>query len=72
MGGALAGALGGEPRREWVEAISAASRLDIEEAGRTMADVATELFARDAERHDRRAQTMAQLGLGEVPTPAAP
>jgi ADP-ribosylglycohydrolase len=71
MGGALAGALGGEPRREWVETVSAASRIDIEEAGRTMADVAAELFSRDAERHERRAQTMAQLDTGEVPAPAA-
>jgi ADP-ribosylglycohydrolase len=71
MGGALAGALGGEPRREWVAAVSSASRLDIEEPGRTMAEVAAELFARDAERHERRARAMAQLGAAEVPAPAA-
>ena len=35
MGGALAGALGGSDavRRDWVEEVSAASRIDIEEAG---------------------------------------
>jgi hypothetical protein len=71
MGGALAGALGGEPRREWVAAVSSASRLDVEEPGRTMAEVAAELFARDAERHERRARTMAQLGAAEAPAPAA-
>jgi ADP-ribosylglycohydrolase len=71
MGGALAGALGGDPRRDWVDAVSSASRIDIEEAGRTMADVAVELFARDAERHERRAQAIAQLGTDEVPAPAA-
>jgi ADP-ribosylglycohydrolase len=59
MGGLLAGALGGEPRRDWVEEISAASKIDIEEAGRTMADVAAEIFARDAKRHERRAQVLA-------------
>ena len=59
MGGALAGALGGEPRRDWVEEISAASKIDIEEAGRTMAEVAAEIFARDAKRHERRAQVLA-------------
>jgi ADP-ribosylglycohydrolase len=59
MGGSLAGALGGEPRRDWVEEISAASKIDIEEAGRTMADVAAEIFARDAKRHERRAQVLA-------------
>lgn len=59
MGGSLAGALGGEPRRGWVEEISTASKLDIEEAGRTMAEVAAEIFARDAKRHERRAQVLA-------------
>jgi ADP-ribosylglycohydrolase len=59
MGGSLAGALGGEPRRDWVDEISAASKIDIEEAGRTMAEVAGEIFARDAKRHERRAQVLA-------------
>jgi ADP-ribosylglycohydrolase len=59
MGGALAGALGREPRRDWVEEISAASKIDIEEAGRTMAEVAADIFARDAKRHERRAQVLA-------------
>jgi ADP-ribosylglycohydrolase len=59
MGGALAGALGAEPRRDWVEEISAASKIDIEETGRTMAEVAAEIFACDAKRHERRAQVLA-------------
>jgi ADP-ribosylglycohydrolase len=71
MGGALAGALGHEPRRDWVDAVSEASRLDLEAPGRTMAEVAVELFDRDAERHERRAQAMAQLGIDEVPEHAA-
>jgi ADP-ribosylglycohydrolase len=71
MGGALAGALGGEPRREWVDAVSSASKLDLEAPGRTMAEIALELFARDSERHERRAQSLAELGTGEVSAPAA-
>ena len=69
MGGALAGALGGVGalRRDWVDEVSAASRIDIEEAGRTMAVVAAEIFAKDARRHEERAQTMADLTAGEVP-----
>jgi ADP-ribosylglycohydrolase len=63
MGGALAGALGGSGavRRDWVDDVSHASRIDVEEAGRDMAAVAVEIFARDAERHARRAAVMAEL-----------
>jgi ADP-ribosylglycohydrolase len=67
MGGALAGALGGTLRREWVDDVSAASKLDVEEAGRTMAAVATEIFAKDARRQQERAQALAALTAGEVP-----
>jgi ADP-ribosylglycohydrolase len=69
MAGALAGAIGGvgTVRRDWVEVVSAASRIDVEEAGRTMAIVTTEIFAKDALRHDERAQTMTDLTAGEVP-----
>jgi ADP-ribosylglycohydrolase len=68
MGGALAGALGGSAalRRDWVEEVAAASRMDLEEPGRTMAEVATAIFARDAARHERRAQAMTELTAGEV------
>jgi ADP-ribosylglycohydrolase len=63
MGGALVGALGGWAalRRDWVEEVSAASRIDVEEAGRTMAEVAHEIFVRDAERHEERARVMHEL-----------
>jgi ADP-ribosylglycohydrolase len=63
MGGALAGALGGLDalRRDWVDDVSAASRLDLEEPGRVMAAVAVEIFERDAERHERRSQAMLEL-----------
>jgi ADP-ribosylglycohydrolase len=69
MGGALAGALGGVGAvpREWIEEISAASRIDVEEAGREMAVVAAEIFAKDARRHEERARAMAELSAGEVP-----
>jgi hypothetical protein len=69
MGGAFAGALGGVGalRRDWVDDVSAASRIDVEEAGRLMAVVAAEIFAKDARRHEERARTMAELTVGEVP-----
>ena len=67
MGGALAGALGNPLRRDWVEDVSAASRIDVEEAGRTMAVVAAEIFARDVQRHQEREQALAALTAGEVP-----
>jgi ADP-ribosylglycohydrolase len=69
MGGALAGALGGSEsvRREWVEEVSAASRIDIEDAGREMAAVAVQIFGLDAARHEARARAMAALTAGEVP-----
>jgi ADP-ribosylglycohydrolase len=61
MGGALAGALGSPVPSELVEQIGAASRMDLEEPGRTMAEVAVEIFARDRERSDARARAMAEL-----------
>jgi ADP-ribosylglycohydrolase len=68
MAGALAGAIGGVGtlRRDWVEEVSAASRIDVEETGRTMAIVAAEMFAKDTLRHEERAQTMTDLTAGEV------
>ena len=69
MGGAVAGALGGSAAvpREWVEDVSAASKIDVEEAGRQIAVVAAEIFAKDAARDDERARAMAELSAGEVP-----
>jgi hypothetical protein len=54
-------------RRDWIDEVSAASRIDVEEAGRQMAVVAAEIFAKDAERHEQRARTMAELAAREVP-----
>jgi ADP-ribosylglycohydrolase len=68
MGGALAGALGGVDalRSDWVAAVGEASRYDLAEPGRVMADVAYEIFERDGERHARRVEAMAAL-TAEVP-----
>ena len=69
MGGALAGALGGigAVPREWVDDVSAASHIDVEEAGREIAVVAAEIFEKDAARHEERARAMTELSAGEVP-----
>jgi hypothetical protein len=39
MGGALAGALGSEVPRAWIDEIGTASKLDLEAPGRTMAEL---------------------------------
>jgi ADP-ribosylglycohydrolase len=67
MGGALAGALGNPVRRDWVDDVSAASKIDVEEAGRTMAAVATAIFQLDTRRAQERARAFAALTVGEVP-----
>jgi ADP-ribosylglycohydrolase len=69
IGGALAGALRGigAVPREWVDEVSAASRIDVEEAGREMAVIAAEIFAKDVKRHEERARVMAELRDGKVP-----
>jgi ADP-ribosylglycohydrolase len=71
MGGALAGALGGSApiRSQWVEEVAEASRYDLEEPGRVMADVALEILARDAERHSRRVEAMQMLVAEEPQVP---
>jgi len=60
MVGGLAGALGGAaaiPER-WRTEVATQSRLDIEAPGRSMAAVATELFAADAAAYERHAKAM--------------
>ena len=54
MAGALAGALGSAPPGELVKQVATASKLDLEEPGQTIAEVAKEILARDAERLQRR------------------
>ncbi len=63
MGGAFAGALGGVAalRGDWVEQVGAASRYDVEEQGREMAEVAVEILRLDNERHGRRLEAMGGL-----------
>jgi len=56
MGGALAGALGSPVPRKWIDEIGEASKLDLEEPGRTMAEVADEIFAKDRIRFEERAR----------------
>jgi ADP-ribosylglycohydrolase len=58
MGGALAGALGSPVPAELVEEVGTASRLDLEEPGRTMAEVAGEILTRDRERFEARCKAM--------------
>ena len=67
MGGALAGALGNPLRRDWVDDVAAASKIDIEEAGRRWPSSPRRSSPRDAQRHQERAQALAALTAGEVP-----
>jgi hypothetical protein len=62
MGGAIAGALGGRASvpDEWVEQISAASRIDIEAPGAAMAGVACEIWGKDVTREQVRARTLGE------------
>ncbi|WP_295661197.1 ADP-ribosylglycohydrolase family protein [uncultured Nocardioides sp.] len=66
MAGAVCGALGGfsAVRADWHEQIAEASRTPLEPAGHTMADVATEVFAKDAERCRVRERRRLALGGG--------
>jgi len=59
MGGAIAGALGSPVPRDLVEEVGKASKLDLEEPGRTMAEVADQIFAKDRARLDERARLFA-------------
>jgi len=63
MGGAIAGALGGESAvpADWAEAVSTGSRLDLRAAGLAMAEVAREIFAVDEADFRRRSARMASL-----------
>ncbi len=63
MAGAISGAMSGASAvpAEWAEAISSASRIDLVTPGITMAGVARELLARDAERAAARRQAMDAL-----------
>ncbi len=60
MGGAIAGALGGESAvpADWVAAVSTGSRLDLRAGGIIMAAVAEEIFAADETAFARRRDAM--------------
>src|SRR5439155_15546793 len=61
MGGAVAAALGSPVPRKWIDEIGAASKLDLEAPGRTMAEVAEEIFAKDRERFEARSRVLEQV-----------
>jgi ADP-ribosylglycohydrolase len=69
MGGAIAGALGGESAvpAEWAESLATASRLDLRSGGHTMARLAEELYDRDVAVAQRHATAMEAL---LAPSPA--
>jgi ADP-ribosylglycohydrolase len=58
MAGAIAGALGGSPAvpAEWASTVASASRTDLAEPGRVLADVAAEVYAADKARFARRVE----------------
>ncbi|MEO8828394.1 ADP-ribosylglycohydrolase family protein [Lapillicoccus sp.] len=68
MGGAVAGALGGEASVpvEWVETVGTNSRLDLRSTGVTMADVAQEIFTSDEAAWQRRSEAVATLSGATV------
>lgn len=63
MAGAICGGMHGRAavRDDWHDQIAEASRTPLEPAGHTMADVALEIFAKDAERAAEREQRRAAL-----------
>jgi ADP-ribosylglycohydrolase len=63
MAGAIAGALGGAKAvpAEWSSTVSAASRLDLAEPARLLADVAAEVYATDRNRFEMRARRFGEL-----------
>lgn len=65
MGGAIAGALGGEAAvpRAWVERVAGASRKDLRAAADTLAKVALEVLEKDRRRFEERMANFPQ-GVG--------
>ncbi len=63
MAGAITGALGGVEAvpAQWRSQVATASRMDIEEPGRVLAELAVELDGRDTERISRRAAARRRL-----------
>jgi ADP-ribosylglycohydrolase len=63
MAGALCGALGGLDAvpQEWREAVAEGSRIDLTATGRTMAEVAVDIFAKDEERAKRHVEAFSAV-----------
>ena len=66
MAGAITGALRGRDGvpAEWREFVARESRIDLEEPGLAMADIAEELFALDDRRHTSRTDAMRRTREG--------
>ncbi|MEU5592139.1 ADP-ribosylglycohydrolase family protein [Streptomyces sp. NPDC020298] len=62
MAGALAGALGAPVPEDWSKAVAEASRLDLWEPARALAEVTREVFARDVSRRRSHEAAFARLG----------
>ncbi|MGW7257901.1 ADP-ribosylglycohydrolase family protein [Streptomyces sp. NPDC054834] len=62
MAGALAGALGSPVPEDWSKAVAEASRLDLWEPARALAEVTREVFARDVRRRRSHEAAFARLG----------
>ncbi|WNB85873.1 ADP-ribosylglycohydrolase family protein [Cellulomonas sp. ATA003] len=73
MAGAICGGLGGREviPADWARDIAAASRIDLDAVGATMADVVRDVAAADAERARARVETLAALTAAQ-PSPAQP
>jgi ADP-ribosylglycohydrolase len=67
MAGAICGALGGRDvvPTEWHQQVVEGSRVELEPAGRVMAEVAAEVIARDADRARELSRSRAKLLEGE-------
>ncbi|MEU4045287.1 ADP-ribosylglycohydrolase family protein [Streptomyces antibioticus] len=61
MAGAVAGALGSPVPDEWSKRVAEASRLDLWEPARTLAEVTRQIFARDTAAHRAREAAFATL-----------
>jgi ADP-ribosylglycohydrolase len=66
MAGAITGALGGRDAvpMQWRELVARESRIDLEEPGGAMADIAEEIFAIDDRRHTARSDAMRRVREG--------
>jgi ADP-ribosylglycohydrolase len=66
MAGAISGALGGRETvpAQWRDFVARESRIDLEEPGLAMADIAEEIFALDDRRHTSRSDALRRVREG--------